>query len=55
VWVGEIEDITQVDLNLLRKYFSRSDVEAAVNRAVKEGVRELKGVKITEVDKLTIR
>lgn len=55
VWVGEIEDVTQVDLNLLRKYFSRSDIEAVINRAVKEGVRELRGVKIFEEDKLTIR
>lgn len=55
VWVGEIEDITQIDLNLLRKYFSKSDIESAINRAVKEGVRELKGVRIFEEDKLTIR
>jgi len=55
VWVGEIEDIAQVDLNLLRKYFSRSDIEAVVNRAVREGVREIRGVKIFEEDKLTIR
>lgn len=55
VWVGVIEDVSLVDLNLLRKYFSRSDIEAVINRAVKEGVRELKGVKIFEEDKLTIR
>ena len=55
VWVGEIEDIEQIDLNLLRKYFSRSDIEAVVNRAVREGARELKGVRVFEKDKLTIR
>lgn len=55
VWIGAIENVELVDLNLLRKYFSRSDIEAAVNRAVKEGIRELKGVKISEEDKLTIR
>ncbi len=55
IWVGAIEDITQIDLNLLRKYFSRSDIEAVVNRAIREGIRELKGVKIFEEDKLTIR
>jgi hypothetical protein len=55
VWVGEIEDITKIDLNLLRNYFSRSDIEAVVNRAVRGGARELNGVKIFEQDKLTIR
>ncbi len=55
VWVGKIENIEQVDLNSLRRYFSISDIESVVNRAVREGVRELKGVKIFEEDKLTIR
>lgn len=55
VWVGEIEDASKIDLNLLRDYFSSADIADAVKRAVNGGVRELSGVKIFEQDKLTIR
>lgn len=55
VWVGEIEDITKIDLNLLRNYFLNADIADAVKRAVNNGVRELDGVNIYEEDKLTIR
>lgn len=55
VWVGEIESMANVDLEALRKYLTADDLEKAVRGAIKDGIREIKGVKIFEQDKLTIR
>lgn len=55
VWVGEIESMATVDLEALRKYLTADDLEKAVRGAIKDGIREIKGIKIFEQDKLTIR
>lgn len=41
-----IEDTTQLDVFKLQPYFLDTEIKAAIARAVKAGVRELRGVKI---------
>ncbi len=55
VWAGQLQDIEQLDLEILRKYFKEDDINKAIVRAVNDGVRHIRGVKIFEEDKLTIR
>lgn len=55
VWVGEIENIAAVDLEALRKYLDKDALDKAIRAAIKDGVRQITGVKIFEEDKLTIR
>lgn len=45
-WVGEIEDIGGVDLLKLRQFFKEEDIQKAINAYVRDGGRELSGVKI---------
>ena len=45
-WVGEIEDIGAIDLNILRHYFKEDSIQLAINAFVKDGHRDLPGVKI---------
>lgn len=48
VWVGEIENRTEINLEALRPYLSEDSLQKAINMAVKAGIREIKGVKIYE-------
>lgn len=54
-WAFEIVDYAAVDLNALRMCFKRDDVEKAIRQAVKNGVRDLAGVRIFEDVKATFR
>jgi len=54
-WDGEIEDISKVDLNLLRDHFTRAEIEKAVRSFVRGGGRELAGVHIYQTIKSTVR
>lgn len=54
-WVGEIEDVKSVDLELLRPYLGLDALQKAVNALVKSGVRECKGVKIYQKQKSVVR
>lgn len=55
VWVATIESLQAIDLEALRPYFKEDEIQRALNAAVKNGVRELRGAKITEQSKLNIR
>ena len=52
-WAGDIEDIGAVDLEKLRHYFKEEHIQTAINAFIKDGGRELIGVKIHE--KSTLR
>lgn len=45
-WVGEIQDMGAVDLEKLRQYFTDDQIQTAVNKYVRDGGRDLAGVKI---------
>lgn len=55
VWEGRIVSAAALDLEVLRKYFSHDELQSALNRAVRDGVRELRGAEISQQDKLTTR
>lgn len=55
VWTGELEDIKTLDLEILRAFFKADDINKAIKAAVKSGIRNIRGAKIYEEDKLTIR
>lgn len=55
VWVGVVEDITILDIAILKKYFTLPEIEKAIRGAIADGVREIRGVKIFEEDRLTTR
>jgi hypothetical protein len=54
-WSFEITDYAAIDLNALRMCFKREDIEKAIRLVVKNGVRELKGVRIFEDVKAAFR
>ena len=54
-WVSEIFDYDAIPLDKLRPYFKRDAIEAAIRLAVKQGVREIGGVRIFEEVKATFR
>lgn len=54
-WVFEIADYDAIDLNKLRPLFKRDAVEAAIRQAVKNGAREIPGVRIFENVTATFR
>lgn len=56
-WVGEIVDVDSLDLNALRPFLKRADLEAAVNRyAVEyEDTKPLTGAKISQKSNTTFR
>jgi hypothetical protein len=45
-WTGEIQDMGAVDLEKLRPYLSDEAIQTAVNKYVRDGGRDLAGVKI---------
>jgi len=55
VWVGVVEDPATLDIAALKVYFSADAIDKAIRAAINDGVREIRGVKIYEEDKLTIR
>lgn len=55
VWVGEITNIAALDLNALRSHFTIEAIQTAVNKFVREGGRELAGVKIEQKSQLSVR
>lgn len=55
VWVGEIENISAVDLNQLRNSFTLAEIQKAVNAFIREGGRNLDGVKIEQKAQLSVR
>lgn len=54
-WVGEIESLAAIDLEALRKYFKEDDILSALNRAVKDGARDIRGAKIYQSETLSNR
>lgn len=54
-WVGEITDIDTLDLEQLRHFISRDDLQKAVNRAVANGTRNLRGASIYEKSETVVR
>lgn len=55
VWTGEIENISAIDFNLLRKYISIDDLQKAINAFIRDGGREINGVKIYQKSQLNVR
>lgn len=55
VWVGVIDNSVLLDLEALRKYFNADSIDKAIRAAVADGVREIRGVRIFQEDKITIR
>lgn len=54
-WTFEITDFDAIPLDKLRPYFNRAHVEQAVRLAVKQGHRDLAGVRIFEDIKASFR
>ncbi len=54
-WTFTIDDLSAVDLNALRPFFSRAAVEQALGAAVRNGLRQATGVTIFETQKATFR
>ncbi len=55
VWTGEIESAAAIDLEVLRRYFKEDDFQRAINAAVRDGVREIRGVKIYQKAQISVR
>lgn len=55
VTVGEIESLAAIDLEALRKYFTEDSIQKALNAAVRDGVREIRGAKIYQKTQLAVR
>lgn len=55
VWVGIIDNLAVLDLEVLRKYFNEESLTKAIRAAVNDGAREIRGVKIFQEDKIIIR
>jgi flagellar biosynthesis GTPase FlhF len=54
-WKGEIVSVEEIDLNKLRPYLKRDDVQKALNTFVRMGGRELAGARIFEDVKASFR
>lgn len=54
-WIGTIESIAALDLEALRPYFKEDDLLSTLNRAVKDGKRDIRGAKIFKDEKLSNR
>lgn len=53
--VGEVVNITELDLNTLRYFFSPDSLQQALNNYIKAGHRELKGAKIYVTETVGVR
>ncbi|PZU95492.1 MAG: hypothetical protein DI527_00350 [Chelatococcus sp.] len=54
-WAGSIVSMDEIDLEKLRPYLRREDVQKALNAFVRIGGRELKGARIAEETKANFR
>lgn len=55
VWVGEIKNISAIDLNKLRAYFTTEAIQKAINAFIRDGGRDLGGVTIEQRPQLSVR
>lgn len=55
VWVGEIKNISAIDLNHLRSHFTLDAIQKAINAFVRDGGRQLDGVVIQQKTQLAVR
>lgn len=55
VWVGEVEDLAAIDLEILRHHLPPDAVQKAVNSYVRAGGRMLRGAKIFEKSEAVVR
>jgi len=55
VWIGEIQNISAIDLNKLRAYFTTDALQKAVNAFIRDGGRSLDGVLIEQRPQLNVR
>lgn len=54
-WVGEIENVALVELEKLRPHFAVSEIQKAINAYVRNGGRDLAGVKIEQRSTAAVR
>lgn len=54
-WVGEIRDVDVLDLNKLRPYIARAELDKALDRYVKQGGRQCEGATILEIIETNVR
>ena len=55
LWKGEIEDLDELDIVKLKPFFTRAQLEQALNAYVRAGHRELRGANIYESAKAQTR
>lgn len=54
-WAFEIEDQSKIPVAILRRYLTQDAIEKAVRAAVRQGERDIKGVRIFETVKAQVR
>lgn len=54
-WTGELTSRGVLEIEKLRDYFTDDDINKAIKRAVKAGAREIRGTRIYQQDKLSVR
>lgn len=54
-WVGVLDSRAALDMDALRQYFTEDDINKAIRKAVRDGVRDIRGVNIYQDEKLTVR
>lgn len=54
-WVGEVEDVSKIDLETLRYLIPAAALQTALNAYIRSGGRELKGAKIWEKTETVVR
>lgn len=52
---GILDSRAALDLNALRNYFSEAELNRAIKAAVRDGVREIRGARIYQEEKLSVR
>lgn len=55
IWTAEIIDRQQIDLEMLRPYFSQDHLQTALNAAMRAGVTEIRGAKIWQREETVVR
>ncbi len=54
-WTGALDSRAALDLDALRNYFTEDDLNKAIKKAVRDGVREIRGTRIYQEYKLSVR
>lgn len=54
-WVSKVESMAALDLEILRKYMTEEEAEKLLARAVRDGVRDVRGARIYQEEKLSVR